>query len=636
MCIMKGILHLFQIIKNRLLIVSFILLLFVMIARIAGSSPAYEKNPKGPIPVPSIEYLEDASGTMSLDKVQIKEIAGSFLQHTGSTLSIGQSRSTWWVRMKLDRLPIDDNHMYLVINNPTVEKAVLYLPVITDAGIQYRTLRSGWGFHGNTQDEGLTYPVFRLAENMAEGKYVYLQLSSPFTQNYNIKILTDREFNISKLRNILVLGIFFGLLLAMGINNFNNFLFLKDKAYLYYVIYILSMLVYQASLLGVYRIFMGGYAEALIANVVTLGLFMVAAALMFFRSFLDTPESFPTQDKYSRTFIILCIIGIVMMLSGLRYETSIFSTVLASGAGLLIVYTTVLAVGRGVKQAKYFLAGWGTMLLGLMIFLARVWGMVPNNDLSLLIVMISAVLEAVLLSAALADRVKVLRNEKENALMLYKSAEEVSIANESAFLQAQIKPHFLYNSLNIIVALCRIDACRARELILDLSSYLRHTFDFKNLAKYITFDEELEYIQAYVRIEQARFRDKLEVKYELDDTEELRLPPLILQPLVENAIRHGIRKSDGGGMVALRVKNLADCFIIEVEDDGAGMTENQIKKVVSGNPAAGSGVGLANIQRRLQTLYGTRLSIESRPGEGTKITVIFPKRKENSDESYCS
>ena len=98
-------------------------------------------------------------------------------------------------------------------------------------------------------------------------------------------------------------------------------------------------------------------------------------------------------------------------------------------------------------------------------------------------------------------------------------------------MQAQIKPHFLYNALNAIAYICRIDAERARELVLDLSSYLRHSFDFRNLAKYITFDEELEFIQAYVKIEQARFEDKLKVEYELENTGELKLPPLILQPL---------------------------------------------------------------------------------------------------------
>ena len=122
---------------------------------------------------------------------------------------------------------------------------------------------------------------------------------------------------------------------------------LKDRVHLYYVIYILSMLGHQGALLGIYRIFMGRFAEALVANVVTLGFFMVAASVMFFRSFLNTAQSFSAQDKYARTMLVLIMIGIVLALSGLRYEASIFSTLLAGGAELLIFYTAVLAVRQG-------------------------------------------------------------------------------------------------------------------------------------------------------------------------------------------------------------------------------------------------------------------------------------------------
>jgi PAS domain S-box-containing protein len=220
-----------------------------------------------------------------------------------------------------------------------------------------------------------------------------------------------------------------------------------------------------------------------------------------------------------------------------------------------------------------------------------------------------------------------LKQDRENAMRLYKTAEETSISNESAFLQAQMKPHFLFNALNVIAVLCRMDSEKARELILDLSSYMRHSFDFKNLVKYIAFEDELEFIQAYVRIEQARFKDRLNVTYEIDDTEGLMLPPLLLQPLVENAIRHGIRKNETGRTVALVVKNQEEHYLIEVEDDGAGMTPEQLEAIRM--EQAGDGVGLANIQKRLRMLYGTQLFIESRQGMGTKITMKLPKRKED-------
>lgn len=198
-------------------------------------------------------------------------------------------------------------------------------------------------------------------------------------------------------------------------------------------------------------------------------------------------------------------------------------------------------------------------------------------------------------------------------------------AAETAFLHAQIKPHFLYNALNIIAALCRMNAEKARELILDLSSYLHHTFDFSNLEKYIPFETELDFIEAYVRIEKARFRDKLTVEYKLDDTGELILPPLVLQPLVENAIRHGVRKKLQSGKVVLQVINQQECFLIKVTDNGIGMTEEQLEKIYTIDWAAGKGIGIPNIHRRLKEIYGTGLEFKSIPGEGTEVTVIIPK-----------
>ena len=224
-----------------------------------------------------------------------------------------------------------------------------------------------------------------------------------------------------------------------------------------------------------------------------------------------------------------------------------------------------------------------------------------------------------------------LKQDKENAMMLYKTAEQASISNESAFLQAQIKPHFLYNALNVIAALCRVDPMKARELILDLSHYMQHSFDFKNLTRYVTFEEEMEFVQAYVRIEKARFKARLNVKYEIDDTEGLLLPPLLLQPMVENAIRHGIRKSETGQTVVLRVKNMQTHYLIEIEDDGAGMAPEQIEVIL--REAGEGGVGLANIQKRLRMLYGTKLCIESRKGQGTKVSMTLPKERRMIHES---
>ncbi|RKN85161.1 ATP-binding protein [Paenibacillus ginsengarvi] len=195
---------------------------------------------------------------------------------------------------------------------------------------------------------------------------------------------------------------------------------------------------------------------------------------------------------------------------------------------------------------------------------------------------------------------------------------------EIAFLRSQIKPHFLYNALNSIVTLCMDEPRKAEELTLQLSQYLRGSFDFKHLDSWTTLDKELELVEAYVCIEQARFGERLQVEYDVDDCANMRIPPLVLQPLVENAICHGLMSKAAGGKVIVTVKKQADDGLsFVVEDDGCGMSEIRLSEVQHPD-ADRKGVGLWNINQRIRLLYGESLRIESTVGSGTRVSFDVP------------
>ncbi|MGP0586028.1 ATP-binding protein [Paenibacillus timonensis] len=195
---------------------------------------------------------------------------------------------------------------------------------------------------------------------------------------------------------------------------------------------------------------------------------------------------------------------------------------------------------------------------------------------------------------------------------------------EIAFLRSQINPHFLYNALNSIAELCLEDPEQAEELTLQLSQYLRGSFDFKQLDSLSTLKNELELVSAYVHIEQARFGSRLQVEYEMDADTSLRIPPLVLQPLVENAIRHGVMSQLKGGKVKLTAKELPDAGVyFAVVDDGAGITEEKLEEI-RGKDMNRKGVGLWNISQRLRLLYGEGLQIVSTPGQGTTVSFMIP------------
>ncbi|RRJ67777.1 response regulator [Paenibacillus oralis] len=198
---------------------------------------------------------------------------------------------------------------------------------------------------------------------------------------------------------------------------------------------------------------------------------------------------------------------------------------------------------------------------------------------------------------------------------------------EAAWLQAQIQPHFLFNTLNSLASLVEVDTDRMQSLLLAFGDYLRASFDFANLERLVPLRKELELVRAYLYIEQERFGDRVQVEWEADDRLELLVPPLSVQPLVENAVRHGVLSRTRGGTVRIRVLDLGDRAEISIEDNGVGIEQGTLQRALyQGEELVGKpGVGLANTDRRLKQLFGKGLQVQGVPGEGTVVSFIVPK-----------
>ncbi|WP_242941132.1 sensor histidine kinase [Sporobacter termitidis] len=198
---------------------------------------------------------------------------------------------------------------------------------------------------------------------------------------------------------------------------------------------------------------------------------------------------------------------------------------------------------------------------------------------------------------------------------------------EIAFLRAQINPHFLYNALNSVAALCATVPEKAEEVVLELSKYLRRSFDFKRMDAMSTLAQELELLEAYLYIEKTRFGDRLEVVYDIDETLNFPVPPLVLQPLVENAVKHGLMGSIVGGTVKISIRPEGDEAVFTIEDNGIGMETGKPGQLLEESAQTG-GIGVRNIDRRLKMLYSRGLSIRSEKGRGTQVRFALPLRQE--------
>ncbi|RCX17699.1 signal transduction histidine kinase [Fontibacillus phaseoli] len=212
------------------------------------------------------------------------------------------------------------------------------------------------------------------------------------------------------------------------------------------------------------------------------------------------------------------------------------------------------------------------------------------------------------------------------ALTAMKQSVNERLRMEAAYLQAQIHPHFLFNTLGSIMALSEIDTAKMRNLGDAFASFLRISFNFLNTGKEVELAHELQLAEAYLYIEKERFGDRLSVVWEVDPDISLLLPPLTIQPLIENAVKHGLLSRNKGGTVRIRVTRRNNGTLIEVKDNGKGMDEEQVIRLLSPTLEGKGGIGVANTNRRLIRLYGQGLSIISMPGEGTTVSFIVPDK----------
>ncbi|MGE4485922.1 MAG: sensor histidine kinase [Oscillospiraceae bacterium] len=212
-----------------------------------------------------------------------------------------------------------------------------------------------------------------------------------------------------------------------------------------------------------------------------------------------------------------------------------------------------------------------------------------------------------------------------------KEYHEAKTNAELKFLQAQIKPHFLYNSMNTFISTSRYDPDKARELMADFSEYLRKSFDFKGTGQLVPLKDEIRLTQAYLNIEQARFEERIKVSFGQPENQEIMVPSCMLQPVVENAVIHGILPKPEGGRIDIRVENRGGSLRFSVKDDGVGISTPELSHITENET---SGVGLANISQRLRVLYGKKLNIQSEVGKGTEVSWEIPlkarkRRKSN-------
>ena len=320
----------------------------------------------------------------------------------------------------------------------------------------------------------------------------------------------------------------------------------------------------------------------------------------------------------------LLYILIVIVLSPTIYTAAFYLYLPAVGAACALGgWISVKAVLCREKEGVFFLSGMLILTLGAVMDSLVYIGVVRSMYMLSLALVGFIIIQVILLSKRYSEafrRTELLSSDLQASL-------DKVMETETAYMSAQMKPHFLYNALSTIAELCETDPHEAGNLIMSLSKYLRQTLDYNNLSGIVPLKKELELVKAYASIERARF-ENIEIIFDTPEPlPSIEIPPLTLQPLVENAIKHGLRKKREGGCVIVSVKKQGGSLVFSVEDNGVGISDEAVKNL-GVLPNGSVSIGLYNINTRLTRLYGQGLSIKSST-EGTKISFQIPYREDD-------
>lgn len=199
---------------------------------------------------------------------------------------------------------------------------------------------------------------------------------------------------------------------------------------------------------------------------------------------------------------------------------------------------------------------------------------------------------------------------------IYLQKQNMIERQRNALMLSQINPHFVYNTLSTIASMCDISPKQAKYLTIDFSQYLRKNIGSLSSEELIPFEQEMEHVACYLKIEKTRFRERLNVIYSTQ-CKDFNIPPLTVQPLVENAIKHGITKKANGGTIKICSFEEDHSYVIEIIDDGVGFDTENVEMHV----------GIKNVQDRVSAMCHGSVTIKSTAEVGTRVTIEIPKRK---------
>lgn len=397
---------------TQVLFVLLVALVSIISGGVFNSVYAGEQSRHSLYPITDFQVLEDTSGQYTIDTVSSTGFISRFNQYPYQVISLGISKSVYWIRFQLP--PNEPQTMtasqLLQLKNPNIDKIDLFIPVAdqnTTAGLQYLTRAVGVSRPAANRDVLDNTWVFSIPDQYCQGQFLYLRLESSSALRLPVVLWRDNSFITEAFLKNIGFGVFYGILLAMLFFNLFIFFVLRDKAYLFYVLYISFMLLYQFQVHGYLRLWLDIAYE--LYNAV-FWIWLAAAfisSIYFTHYFLQIRRANILWHKIRTVLVVIALLQGILGVCGYN----IWANQLAHGLGLagplVIMVLAVFRLRQGFRPARFYLLAWGVLSVGIVIWVLAAY--IPDTFSAVNYLLVATACESILLSFALADRFKTLR-----------------------------------------------------------------------------------------------------------------------------------------------------------------------------------------------------------------------------------
>jgi diguanylate cyclase (GGDEF)-like protein len=397
----------------------------------AGFCPAQETAPAGSPLMPVLEILEDPDGQLGLKDVLAPAMQERFQALGRGTLRLGVRQSAYWVRFQVQAglppsLAGQQPTRLLELGKAIIDQVDIHLPLGEG---QWRHLPAGSTRPRPPQQMQFRTPVFLLPTDLDQGRQIYIRLKSGISLSMSIRVWSGRDFAGHTFRDSLAMGAIFGTLVAMVLFNLLIFLSLRDRAFGAYVFYVFSMLLAQLTLQG----HLGAALEMPRPGMSQLQAFLVACSLffaaLFTRVFLNSRRNAPFWDKLLDIFLYAPVVMAALVLAGRLDWGNHLGYVIAALGPMHAVCTAVACQRHGLRSARFFLVAWSVMIVSVVAFELVSLGWLPCGDWASYALPLGTALESLLLTLALADRIRLLNLERQELVRSQRRYQELSVTD---------------------------------------------------------------------------------------------------------------------------------------------------------------------------------------------------------------